>query len=179
MYKYKLTEDDFLQHQLYIASTSEYIIKKRKRAWILLTIAFFVISGFYFASGNITLGGFLALSGLIYLFLYPSIQRRHYIRQYKRHIQNYYQNRVGEEVEVGFSGEHLIANSEASEGKIMISEIIGVSEISNLLFIHIRTGENLIVPKHIDRFNQFKEELQQKTAGQKMSWKDLPNWEFK
>jgi len=179
MYTYSLTENDFITHQLYVTSTSVQVQKKRRRAWIVLTAAFLVLSAVYLMSKNYYMATFFALISTMYAFFYRKIQRRQYIRHFTRHVRNNYQNRIGEEIEIGVSGEHLIANSKVSEGKILIAEIVGVSEISDLALIHVSTGESLIVPQRMDGYREFLNELRSALSNQQVEWVKLPDWEYR
>lgn len=179
MYKIILDKEDFLRYQLYTASQSKRIKNKRIRTWILLTISFFVLGLALQQSTDKFLSYYFIGFSLITLIFYPIYQRRQYRRHYEKHIKENYQNRIGIESELGFENGFLISKTESQEGKIKLTEIQEINEISDNLFIKIRTGESVIIPSRFGEFNKFKEEIVDLISPLGVEWKKQFDWKWK
>ena len=69
--EYTIEEADFLTHQLYIASRSERIKRKRKRSRLLVPIAYLVIGLYFYLQQQQNLGYAFFLIGILWFFFYP------------------------------------------------------------------------------------------------------------
>ena len=99
---YSLTESDFLQAQLFMASKAEHIKNQRIRSWILISLCFFVI-GFIFVRGdNYALGYCFIGVGLLNSFFYPLYEAGYYRRHYQKHIKETFKNRIDKSATVTF-----------------------------------------------------------------------------
>lgn len=158
-YKYKIHEQDFLDFQLYTASKSESIRRKKRNGWIGLTIAFGIVAVLSFLAGMIPHAvGWSIAAGMVLLF-YPM----YFMWRYKRHFENYikksHKNRFGETVVLEVHPDHIFTKDRTGEGKIYISAIDQVNETSKHLFMSISSGQTLILPKKDIDSEQLKEEL--------------------
>ena len=72
--KYSLNQNDFLQHQLYIASKNNSVKNQRRKGWFITTLAFSVLGGIFYQDGNkLMMYYFLAASAPDYAHLSPTV----------------------------------------------------------------------------------------------------------
>ena len=179
MYKILLNEKDFLEYQLYTASKSKRIKKKRIIVWISTTF-FFLILGFLFhESNNIFLRNYFLIAGLISLVLFPFYQRWKYKKHYLKHIRENHKNKFGIESNVEFNKDFLMTSDQNSEGKIKMSEIEQINEISGHIFIKTKTGESLIIPKEKIQVEKFIQDLSSITNELNINWNKELGWKWK
>jgi hypothetical protein len=179
MYKISLEKEDFLRYQLYTASQSKSIRKKRIRTWILLTISFFILGLVLLQNSDKFLSFYFIGFSLLTFILFPFYQRRQYKIHYEKHINENYRNRFGIESEIRFEDGFLISKTDAQEGKIKLTEIQEINEITGNLFIKIKTGESIIIPSRYGEFNKLKEELVYLISPLGVEWKKQLNWKWK
>ncbi|MDW3646584.1 MAG: hypothetical protein R8P61_05970 [Bacteroidia bacterium] len=145
---YTLSEEDFLQHQLYLASNSQRIRKKEQRAWKLISFIFSLIGVIlYLTDTAFPLGPFAILFGFITVLFYPLYVKKHYKDHYKNFIQENYQNRIGFPTEVALHEAFLFMKDKSGEGKIDLSELEYLIEIQQNFFLRLKSGHSLIFPK--------------------------------
>jgi hypothetical protein len=121
---YKIDRNDLLLHQLFLASKSERIKKKRQRnKWGVLVVYFFFGSLFLF-DHSFTLGIIFFIIGLLWFFMYPIRERKRYIKHYEDFIEENYKERFDRMVSLEFSNDFIIAKDSGSESKILTTEIV-------------------------------------------------------
>ena len=155
MYKITLDKDDFLRYQLFTASKSKRIKNKRIRTWILLTISFLVLGFALRQNTDRFLSYYFIGFSLITLIFYPLYQRRQYKKHYEKHINENYANRIGVESELGFENGFIVSVGDNQEGKIKLTEIQEINEISENLFVKIKT-QILIFDMYLTTSRAFK-----------------------
>lgn len=145
---YQMDAEDFLQYQLYTASKSERIKKKRLKSKIIIPIIYGLIIAFDLYKGNTNSAIVFLIMGILWFFLYPFWEKRHYIRHYKGFIKENYQNRFNKVVIIEFGYDFMYSKDfNGSEIKIATSEIEEINEISSSIFIKLNIGNSIILPK--------------------------------
>jgi hypothetical protein len=142
-----LDENDYLTYQLYTASRTPRIKKARIRGWIFTTVTFLCLTYLFFESYNDFLGYYFLVASGLSLTLYPIYSRWRYKRHYKKHIQDTYKNRFGEECALEISDDVIVTRDKTGEGKINTTEIEEINEIKDFYFVKVKTGVSLIISK--------------------------------
>ena len=146
--RYTLTEEDFLQHQLYLASQSPRIRKKEQRAWKWISFAFsalgvlLIISDTGYPAGHVSV-----LFGFITVLFYPAYVKRKYVDHYRSFIQENYQNRTGYPADIELKEDHLFMKDKTGEGKLNLDELEKLVESQHHFFLRLKTGVSIIFPK--------------------------------
>ena len=172
-YKYLLHEQDYIDFQLYSASKSEDIRRKKRNGWIGLTVAFGIVALLSFFAGMIPHTVGWSIAAVMVLIFYPM----YFMWRYKRHFENYtrksHKNRFGESVILEVHSDHIFTKDRTGEGKIYISAIDQVNETSKHFFVQISSGMTLILPKENINSEQLKEEFKALNIPiyQELSWK--------
>ncbi|MBZ4034337.1 hypothetical protein K6T82_06150 [Flavobacterium sp. 17A] len=146
--RYQLNANDFLQYQLYTASKSERIKKKRTRNKIIIPLIYaaFVLFDLYKED---TQGAIIfSAIGVLWFLLYPYWERRHYTKHYESFIKENYQNRFYKDIVIEFDHDFLLSKDiSGGEVKMATSEIEEINEISSVILIKLKLGNSLILPK--------------------------------
>ena len=152
---YKLEESDFLAFQLYNASQSESINKKRNRGWAILTLSSLLFALYFYYQNITAMVIYFGAASLLFGLFYKKYFLWRYRRHYSNHIKENYKNRVGLDIEIRITDDFILTKDKTGEGKIKISEIKEIVEIQNHIFGIISTGETIIVPKsRIRNYNE-------------------------
>lgn len=142
-----LDENDYLTFQLYTASKNPRVRKTRIRSWIITTVGFLALTYVFFKDNNGFLGYYFLIASVLSLILYPRYSRWRYKRHYKRHIQDAYKNRFGEECIIEFAADTIVTKDKTSEVKINTAEIEEINEIKDFYFVKSKSGVSLIISK--------------------------------
>ncbi|MCB9234434.1 MAG: YcxB family protein [Bacteroidia bacterium] len=145
---YIIEAKDFLAYQLYTASRSDAVIKKRRRTRWLVPILYLAVAGVISLT---TQNGFFmlpfALVGALWFTFYPWYSRAQYKRHYQKHINSTYAARFGQMTSMTLEADFLHLHDEGSETKIKIREIKHLVEISTHFFLALQKGLSVIIPK--------------------------------
>jgi hypothetical protein len=145
--KYSLTENDFLQQQLFAVSKSERIKKQRRKSWLINSFAILVLSFLFYDSGNKFLAYWFLAIGILFICLLPFYIKAHYKNHYKKFIAETYKNRFGIDSTIKFNDDFIETFDTTSESKINLSEIDQIFETGEYIYLKIKSGGVLIIPK--------------------------------
>lgn len=145
--EYKIDEQDFLDFQLFTASKSDRINKKKRNGWILLTIGSIVVALYFYLNENVAMTIYFGLVAIACGLFYPKYFKWKYKKHYKPYIKENYSKRFGQIEALEINNDYIFSKDKTGEGKINISEIERVDETDNHFFLKISTGLSLIIPK--------------------------------
>lgn len=146
--KLALSSSDYLTYQLYTASKSKRVKSNRRKSWLVVSAAFFVLGVIFYDNikfYSFWFGGF----GVISLIFYPVYARYYYKKHYEKSVLEHYGNKVGKESIIDFQPDYIMSKDVVGESKIYTIEVCEINEIGTHYFVKIKTGESLIVPKSI------------------------------
>jgi YcxB-like protein len=176
--KYSLNQNDFLQHQLFLASKTKSIKNRMNRTWLILSIAFLMIGISFYKNDNFNFYFFIFFSILTLLF-YPFYQKYHYKNHYLKHININYKYRFGVVSSLIFNENTIDSISEIGESKLNYTAFDEIDEIEKYFFLKIKTGGGIIIPKtEIENVEEFKIILN--NLIKKYNWKEIIelNWKW-
>lgn len=148
---YTLNENDLLIHQLFIASKSERIQKKRKRSRVIIPLLYGVFGLGFFYDGSLSMMIAFFVAGILWFFIYPIWERRHYVKHYKGFINENQREMQGKTITLELHKDFILTKDSGSESKVSSAEIKEIWEIPTTIFIRLKGGHTLLVPK--DKLN--------------------------
>lgn len=152
VFTYKIDEKDFLIHQLYVASMSDRIKKKRQKSKVRVP-AIYIFLGLFFVFLEVTsIGITLLIISPLWYFFYPIWEKGYYIKHYKGFIIENYKDRIDRNVNLEINNEFVITKENGSESKVLTSEFDEIVEIPSIILIKFKNGQWLILPK--DKINE-------------------------
>ena len=178
--EYSLDEEDFLTSQLYSASVSEAIKKKRKRTKILVPVIYIVLALVFLLQQKVSTGvAFLAVA-VIWFFVYPLWQRRLYEKHYRTFIAETYSNRLNRPVSMELNKDYILAKDNGSESKVLTTEVEKIVEIPSLILIKLKGGQAYLLPKtKIGQTEEVIARLKQLAANWQVEYSIQNNWQWK
>jgi hypothetical protein len=177
---YKLDEDDFLTHQLFIASKSERIIKKRQRSKIIVPLIYIALGLFAYSKDDEILAFVFFIFSTLWFFIYPFYEKRRYANHYISFIKENYKERLGRNCTLEITNDYIKAIDNGGELKVLTTELEEIYEIHTTLFIRLNGGQSFILPKNkIDEISELKIRLQELAAYLKINYVVDENWEWK
>ncbi len=178
--EFSLNEDDFLMHQLYVASKSNTIRKRRTRNRIIIPLLYFVFAFLIFIQNKIIVATIICIIGIVWFLFYPKWDKRHYINHYKKFIKENYKARFEEKLSLEFYNDFILAYDAGSESKILTKEIEEIVEICTNIFIRLKGGQSIILPKNkINDINKLTKVLRELAAYLNIKYTLEDNWIWK
>ena len=145
--EYTINESDFLDYQLYTASKSERINRKRRNGQILLTVGFAILALIFYMNTKVVLAIYFGIFSLATAIFYPRYFKRRYKKHYQGYIKEYYSKRFGQAVLTEIQDDLIYSRDHVGEGNIKMEEIEEVNETAKHFFLKVSTGQSLIIPK--------------------------------
>ncbi|HIP32454.1 MAG TPA: hypothetical protein EYG86_06820 [Crocinitomicaceae bacterium] len=146
-FNYHLYSEDYLTFQLYTASKSEVVAKKRKSEWMLLWFLPLVFGLYFLTSAEYLLATYFFIVTIVTFFFYSQYFKWRYKKRHLKFILANYQEHFGAEEELVFNADHLFLKNKTGEGKVLLDAVISCVEIPSHLFIKLNTGTSIILPK--------------------------------
>ena len=146
--EFELNEQDFLDLQLFIASQSKRINKRKRNGWMFLTGCFIIVSIFFYSEYNIFLTVYFGIAAIISGLFYPKYFVWRHKKHYKTFIKENYSCRIGERDHIEINNQVIFSKNETGESTINISEIEKVDETEKHFFVKIKGGLSYIIPKY-------------------------------
>ena len=143
---YRLYENDYLQHQLYLASISKRVENKRKGSyfWIIAFFASIAVIAFILKNNSMAILS-ITIAGITAIF-YPIYDRKQYEKYYKEYIKENYPDKPDEKSYIEFLDNEVVIHNEHTESKLDYITFERIIEIENYIFIRIG-ATSLILPK--------------------------------
>lgn len=177
---YTIDENDFLTHQLFLASKSVRIKKKRQRSKVILPLIYIAFGLLFLFEDKVSLTITFFIIGFLWFFIYPLWEKRLYINHYKGFIKENYKDRFGRIATLEFSNEYILAKDDGSESKVLTTELEEIFEIPAAIFITLKGGQSLILPKDkITNFDSVKARLRELSNYLKINYNTDEKWEWK
>jgi len=179
--EYKIDESDFLMYQLFVASKSERIKRKRLRNKLVMPLIYLVLGLLLFCfSYKIWSSVFCFVIAIVWYFIYPLWEKRHYVNHYRRFIKENYQNRFGKSTILEFTDVLIKVRDPVSEGSVLITELEEINEIPTSIFIKIKTGQSFILPKQeIINITTVRNRLKEIAVSLNITYHFYDKWEWK
>ncbi len=146
--EYSLSEEDFLTFQLYVASTSPNIIKKRTKVRYRVPVMYGILALLIFWIGETEMAVAFIIIGLLWLVFYPKWEKHRYCNHYRDHIKENYTGRINISSELHLKGNEIYSKDNFGEATFKTEGIKAVNEIANYYFLQIDRGVGLIFPKN-------------------------------
>jgi hypothetical protein len=145
---YKVDETDYLMNNLYIASNSETIKKRRQKTKLIIPIIYAVFGLYLMIVDEEILAIIILIFALLWFFYYPKREARIYLKNYRNMIRENFKDIFDTETTLDFFDEYMFLKDDVSESKIIISKIDEIIEIYAMIFIKIKGGQTIIIPKY-------------------------------
>jgi hypothetical protein len=176
----KIDENDYLTYQLFVASKSATIQRKRKRNKIIMPILYLMLGASGFYQNNQLMGILFCVFAVLWFIIYPLWERNNYIRHYMNFIKVNHKDSFGKSAFLEISNEHIFVKDEFSEAKVSTSEIDEIYEIPTTIFIRMKAGKTFILPKDkIAEIESLKSVLSELANFLKISYAIDENWKWR
>jgi hypothetical protein len=146
---YNIEPDDYLTYQLYMASKSKEIKKKRLRNWILVPFIYILFAGLAFFIGkqrNIAL--VFSILATLWIGIYPFYSKWMFKDRFRKFIIKNSKEKFGKKVSLTINDNTLSLTDKINSSEVKLSEITSINEIASHYFIKLANGSSIIIPKN-------------------------------
>lgn len=177
---YQIDEDDFVTHQLFAASRSASLNKKRKKMRLLIPIIYACFGLLGFIGNNYFMAVGFWIFAALWFFFYPLWIKHRYQKHYRNYVREHYKDRIGNPVSVELNDEYILAKSRGIESKVLTTEVEGINEIPSAIFVLLKNGQSFIFPKNkIAEMDTLTLRLKELANQLKVGYELNEKWEWK
>lgn len=177
---YSLDEKDYLTFQLFTASNSPSVKRRRMLSRSIPAAAYLFFAVLFFYRGDLTMLFAFLLLAVVWFFFYPIHDRNLYRRQYQKFIAENMNNKFGRKATLTFEKDRVKAKDEVSESAIDIAEIESITETEALFLLKLKTNQSFILPKNkIDNWEQLPTFFTTLEAERGIPFVDRMDWQWR
>jgi len=176
--EFTLSETDLLTHQLFAASKSKRVQKRRAKGKLFLLLIYMAVGLFIWERNGVVTGGIFFLVCLPLYFLYLYMERKQYVTHFKTYVQEVYKERKEKITTLDISDKVIIMRDGTNESTVPLTEVEVIYEISTLFSLGLNTGQSIVIPKNNvtppDNLNPFLSKLADRLGipyQEELSWK--------
>jgi hypothetical protein len=172
--------DDYLTHQLFIASKSPSITAKRKRNKYVVAILFLLAGLTFFATQNMAIGAALACIGIAWFFFYPRWEAKQFVKQIQAMLADSLKTPANSQTTLILERESIHASDEKHSTRIETKNITHIVEIPKLILLRFKDGTSFLVPKSkIENPDDFENGLHELARHLDIKYNEERNWKWK
>jgi hypothetical protein len=178
--EYFLDQDDCLEFQLFDASKSERIKKKRQKSKIRIPVLYLILGCLFYLLNSNPLALTFIIIGVLWFFIYPVWLSKFYIKHYRDFIKEKWTENSSESSIVQFETDAINIHSKSGEAKINIRETKEITETPKLILLKFKSGSNIIFPKgKISNSDELRRYLQALALRLNVEYTDETQWTWK
>lgn len=146
-FKYALTRDDYVAHQMHLTAVTPAKRRKQRRGYWLSTGVFVAVAvyGLLLDSLDLVVGGVVLT--VITLLLYPKYQRWQYRKHYRQHYDSLSQGQVGPEGTLTIVRDRIHMSDTTGESTLNFTAVTQVDETADYFYVRLQQGSSIILPK--------------------------------
>lgn len=178
--EFSIAENDFLTHQLFLASRSERIKKKRKRSQRRIPLIYLVFMLICLFLGNYTASIVFLVIALLWFLFYPQWERNYYIKHYRAHVKEQYKDRFEKMVSMEFHKDFIFVKENGAESKVFTTELEEIVEIPSMIICVLKGGLSFIIPtEKLSNLLDFRLRLKELTKDVNIPYYMDEQWKWK
>lgn len=161
-FTYSLSEEDYLNAQLFLIKSKGTFQKYKKLSFITLIILYIIIIGTSFYFKEDFFGYSMLIIGLLTLVIFPSYLKLSYKEKLRTQLRVYVSEKFDVECTVVLSDEHIRFFSEDCESQIKLQQIGEIVEVGEYFYLKLKVADTLIIPKSpVENIQDLQSELKQ------------------
>ena len=177
---YKIELEDYLTYNLYIASKSERIRKKRQKNKIVVPVVYVAGALVFLWFGQLVIVALFFLFAVLWFLLFPHFERRRYVKHYRGFLEEQYRERAGIAFNLELNREYILAKERGGDGRVLTSEVQDICEIPELFLIRLKGNQSFILPKHnFPDIERVQRGLKENAALWEFRWVAEPDWRWR
>ncbi|MBX2948311.1 MAG: YcxB family protein [Crocinitomicaceae bacterium] len=177
---FNIQEKDLVTLQLFLASISDNIRKKRQKTKYVIPVFYVLIAIVGVVTGQ-KVAAISFLSGaVLWILFYPLWERKSYRKHFATFIREHMKNRFENTLSMEITNDFLFAREHQNENKTPVSEIERMQEIGELFLIRLKGGSTFFIPKEqVAEQQQLRARLQKLAQHLKVDYTIDNEWKWK
>lgn len=178
-YTFSLSQTDYLNHQLFFASTVLNAREQRKNNQIIWTVTYLLLAFCFYAEKKQLLSVFFLIAGIAWVIFYPAYVRNRQQKHFEKHVNTMLVDKFDKVCTVTIDDQMLHSLEENYEFKIALSEIKQVYETSDYFYAQLKSGLTYIFPRQkIENVDTLEDQLRDIADKNQVSYTEILDWKW-
>lgn len=144
--EYRLREEDYINYQLYIASQSKVIKRRRMQIRVVVLLLYIGLGVFILVQNRPALGLLFFVFGLLWFFFYPLQDAKRYVKHYQKAIRERLSAEPDKINRVWIEEEEILVEETGVKSRIELEELSEFVELPTILLARLKGGQSLVIP---------------------------------
>lgn len=176
---YTLDKNDFLNHQLYLASKSPRIKQNRLKSRVWVIAMFLALASMFYVKNDTDLFYWFLFLALLAGILFPYYSRRMHVNHYKKYIDENYTNKLGKLVVLHLEDNRINSKDELSEGSLNLAGLTEIVEVPTAIYIRVDTNSLILPKEQIQNMNEVRDALEAVSINYNIPFRKELEWTWK
>jgi hypothetical protein len=178
-YTFSLSQSDYLNHQLFLASQVQNLREQRRNSQIIWSVAFLLIAFNLYAEKKPFPAAVFAIIGVGWAIFYPSYAKKRQLKHFEKHVNLFLSEKFDQISTITIDGQLIHSEEENYEMKIGINQVKHIYETADYFYAHLKSGLTFIFPrKKIENLAALEDQLRDIAAKNQISFTELTNWKW-
>ncbi len=186
--KYSIGADDFLNFQLFTASESPIVKRRRLKSKLAFAILYIAFGLFFVVDSRWIYASTFFVLAIAWFFFYPLREKRMYERNYKNFILENYRNRFDKEATMEITDEYIQTKDGVNKGKAALNEVSEFIEMPTALYIRLKSAQTFMLPYDRIEFTENSDvksvdtmilKMKEIASKNQLNYLDKTNWKWK
>lgn len=157
-----LEENDFLQHQLFLASVSPIKIRNRKRSRYINSFLILIWAGISFWNESPYTAIFFGFAAVLFFAVFPYYSKWFHQRHYTKFVKEHFNDRFGKNIEFEFREDCFYSKDDNGDGSIEYVDTEIIYETGAYFIINFTDGDSFLIAKNkVDNLEFIKNKIQE------------------
>lgn len=176
---FKISEENYLDFQLYLASESAIVIQKKKWTRKIIPLIYLSIAVVMYFLEKLFLFACFGIIGKLWYFLYPWIEEKNTRKKYREIITSTFQDKINNDITLENDTENFIYTTRGNSTKVAIKSITEIIQLKTILIIKTNTNQAFVIPNQaLKNLESHWIEFQRISSFYKIPFSKKLNWEW-
>ncbi|GAA4139037.1 hypothetical protein GCM10022216_16740 [Sphingobacterium kyonggiense] len=176
---YILREEDYLQFNLYVASNSKVVKRRRILSRYVVPAAYLIFALISFYMNAMIMGVIFLIFSILWVLLFPAYEVKKYVKAYKKYIQSNLSRSLNNQVELKVKDDFIYLNDHTSEHKISIASLYELVELPSIFLLSSDVGSAILIPKDQIDVSLVKQNLMDLSRTHKIPLIEKLDWKWR
>ncbi|HLP10498.1 MAG TPA: hypothetical protein VK177_01130 [Flavobacteriales bacterium] len=178
--KFKADLEDYLTHQLFIASKSPGIARKRSRNKMVVGLLFTAAGLSFFATENIPVGSAFVTIALLWFVFYPIWEANYFKKKMQEMLLENFKTPPTNQTTITLAKDIITVNDEHNSTQIKTALVTLIVEIPRLILVRFEDGKSFLVPKNkVENLEEFENALHELAKLLGVKYNEERTWKWK
>ncbi len=178
-YTFSLSQSDYLNHQLFFASTALNAHKQRKNGQIIYTVMFLFLAFNFYTDKKVLSAVILVIIAIAWVIFYPLYAKNHQRNHFEKHVNRFLADKFDKVSTIAMDDQLIQSEEENYEMKIGVNQVKHIYETADYFYAQLKSGLTFIFPrKKIENVDVLEDQLRDIAAKNQISFTEMTDWKW-